>query len=169
MVEVEFDYQQIKIIIQVNLDDPFEKAVQKFLIKSKLNIEELSFLSTGKVIKMNEIIKDIMSQSEIQENKKIILVVSSNQNMTKIIHSNEIICPQCKEQCKIEIKNYKIKLYECKNTHCENNIKLNEFSDTQNIDLTKIICGLCKKSKAETYKNKFFRCYKCNMNFMPHM
>ena len=67
-----------------------------------------------------------------------------NLEKNTIIQSNGIICPECKGLCKCEIKNYRIKLYECKNRHAYENIKLNEFKDTQKIDLSKIKCGNCK-------------------------
>ena len=59
--------------------------------------------------------------------------------------SKDIICPECFEPCKIEIKNYRIKLYDCKNGHETENIKYEDFMDTQKYDETKILCGNCKK------------------------
>ena len=59
--------------------------------------------------------------------------------------SKDIICPKCKEVCQFEIKDYEINLFGCKNGHIEKNIKLNKFNDSQYIDLSKIICGICKK------------------------
>ena len=59
--------------------------------------------------------------------------------LTKI-KSKIIICPQCNENIKINIKDYKINLFECKNKHKINKIFFNEFENTQLIDLTKIKC-----------------------------
>ena len=39
----------------------------------------------------------------------------------------EIICPTCGENCRIDIKDFKIKLYGCKNNHEINNILLEEL------------------------------------------
>ena len=54
------------------------------------------------------------------------------QNIThiqdNIIKSNDVICPICKEICKYEIKEHKIKLYDCKNGHITDNIKLDELT-----------------------------------------
>ena len=51
---------------------------------------------------------------------------------------------------------YKINLYDCKNRHRMNNILLNEFENTQYIDISKIICDECKeKNKGNTYKMNF--------------
>ena len=48
------------------------------------------------------------------------------------------------------------------------NIKLDEFNNTQNIDISQIKCDKCKnKSKLDTFNNEFFICYDCNMNLCP--
>ena len=51
-------------------------------------------------------------------NDKIVILVlpinsSINIGNNNIIKSNDIICPQCKEICKYDIRDYKIKLYDC--------------------------------------------------------
>ena len=51
--------------------------------------------------------------------------------------SKEIICPICKENCLIEIKDYKILLYNCKNNH-NSNYLLNEYKETQKINISEI-------------------------------
>ena len=51
MVEVEFNYQQNKINIQSNMNDIFEEIVQKYIIKSNLDINNIYFISNGKIIK----------------------------------------------------------------------------------------------------------------------
>ena len=94
------------------------------------------------------------------------------QNFTQvqanIVRSNDVICPKCKEICKYEIKDYKIKLYDCKNGHITDNIKLDEFNNTQNIDISQIKCDKCKnKSKFDTFNHEFYICYDCNMNLCP--
>ena len=43
----------------------------------------------------------------------------------------------------INIKNYKINLQGCKNKHIFNNILLNKYEETQEIDLSKILCDIC--------------------------
>ena len=68
----------------------------------------------------------------------------------------EVICPMCQEQCKLEIKNYRIKLFGCKNGHTIDNIKFDEFINYQNIDLSKIICNECKNTnKKDVLNNEF--------------
>ena len=50
MVEVEFNYQQNKIIIQGNLSDLFETVSKKYADKANLDINNIYFISSGKVI-----------------------------------------------------------------------------------------------------------------------
>ena len=172
MVEVEFNYQQRKTIIQANLNDSFQIIMNHFINKTRLKLNDIYFLSNGKKISKNEIINNLMSDSEKKAKKMIILVYNINtiinSNNTNIIKSNDIICPQCKESCKYELNNYKIKLYDCKNGHIIENIKLKDFINTQNIDISKIKCDICKnKTKSNTFNNKFYLCYECKINLCP--
>ena len=74
----------------------------------------------------------------------------------------EIICPKCKESSKIEIKDYIINLYNCKNRHKIKNILFNEFEKKQNIDISKNICNICYKKNINN--NKLYRCCTCQFN-----
>ena len=126
MVEVEFNYQQNIIKIQANINDRFQLIIEKYLNKINLDINNIYFLSNSKKISKDDILGNIMNESNKRNNKIIILVYSINtiideRNMKK---SDEIICPICKEICKYEIKNHKIKLYDCKNGHIIEDIKL---------------------------------------------
>ena len=172
MVEVIFDYKQIKTVIQANLNDSFRTIINNYINKTHLDLANICFIANGKNINENEIINNIMNKSEKLNKKKLILVHSKNNIINNvnnyIIQSNDIICPTCKEICKFDINNYKIKLYGCKNGHIIDNIKLDEFKNKQNLDISKIKCGNCKdKSKSDTFNNEFFICHKCNMNLCP--
>ena len=80
-----------------------------------------------------------------------------------------IICPECGEHTMINIKNYKISLFGCKNKHKFDNILLKEFAKTQSIDLTKIKCEDCFKiNKKDTEQNIFYRCTQCKRNVCPN-
>ena len=74
MVEVEFIFQQNSIIIQAFANNSFQEIVNKFIMKTQLDINNLYFLSNGKTIDMSEILGDIMNESE-KMNKKIIILV----------------------------------------------------------------------------------------------
>ena len=90
------------------------------------------------------------------------------QKENDIILSKSIICPECKENIKMNIKEFKINLSDCKNGHKKENILLDEFQDTQKIDRLSIICDICKKyNKSTSYNNVFYRCNNCNKNICP--
>ena len=103
---------------------------------------------------MNIIVSEYEILNEIREND--------------IIKSKNIICPSCKEYIKMDIKDFKINLYECKNRHAIKNILLNEFEESQKIDRLKIICDICKtNNKSISENNQFYICNKCHMNICP--
>ena len=75
------------------------------------------------------------------------------------IISKDIICPICKENSLIAIKDYKININGCKNNHQNENILLNLFEETQKIRLNDIKCNICEvNNKSNTYKNEFYIC-----------
>ena len=69
MVEVEFNCQQIITIIQANCTDSFNSIINKFIVKTQLDINNLHFLSKGKGNQNNELIENIMSESDKQKKK----------------------------------------------------------------------------------------------------
>ena len=90
---------------------------------------------------------------------------NENEGMKK---SKEIICPKCYESCLIEIKDYKIKLYGCKNDHYCSYISLTDFDKCQYVNESKIICDNCNKTnKFEAYNKQFFKCLTCRQNLCP--
>ena len=74
----------------------------------------------------------------------------------------DIICPKCKQNILIDIKDFKINLHGCKNNHTINNILLDNFKETQKEDLTKILCNICNKNNCNN--NEFYICNTCNKN-----
>ena len=84
-----------------------------------------------------------------------------------IIKSKNVICPECGEDIRIKIENYKIRLYECKNGHEIKDILLEEYENIQKIDISKIKCNKCENNKSNTHNNEFYRCIKCKINICP--
>ena len=64
MVEVEFNYQQNKIIIQGNLTDSFETVSKKYADKANLDINNIYFISGGRVINKEDKLEEVMSDSD---------------------------------------------------------------------------------------------------------
>ena len=99
-----------------------------------------------------------------------ILVTNNAQGKSdeKKVISRDLICTECKENILIDIKNFKINLHKCKNNHAINNILLNRFEETQKIDLSEIIFGICKQNnKGNAHNNEFYICNTCNKNICP--
>ena len=162
MVDFELEYKNKTIVVQAEINEKFEEVIKKFKIKNNMNENNLCYLLNGKNISPKDIIKDIINNLENEQKQIKILVKVIEINNENIIISENIICPKCKEICKYKIKDYKIKLYDCKYGHINENIKLDEFINTQKIDISKIICDICKNSRI--YKKNFFKCYECNKN-----
>ena len=78
----------------------------------------------------------------------------------------EIICPKCQENIKINIKDYNICLFQCKNKH-KLDLLFNEYDQTQNINLSKIVCQMCNNyNKGNVHNNVFYRCNNCKLNLL---
>ena len=161
MVEVQFIYKGQQISIQCNIDDKMKDIINKFqnLIKEEDN--NLCYIynedKLNEELKLNQILK------AKYENKLNILVYNNNGKQKS---SNEIICPECKENILIDIKDYKINLYECRNKHKIENISLNEYENMQKIDLSKRICNECYKYN-KNINEELYICNECNINLCP--
>ena len=169
MVEIEFNFNQMITNIQAKLDVPFQDVINKFMQKSLLEPGSVNFLTNGKVINPNESVESHMSNLNKQNKKlKIFVTMSVNDEQNKeevIVKSKDIICPQCKEPCRIRIENYKIQLYECINGHMTKNITFGDFDKTQKINESQIICDNCKfKNKGNCPGDEFYRCLNCKLN-----
>ena len=162
MVEVLFIYEGQQIIIQCNIEDTMKDIINKFRNKIQKEDNNLYYIYNGDKINEEFKLNQIINKKE--ENKISILVYNNKNNESgKEIISNEIICPECKENILINIKDFKINLYDCKNGHSIENILLNDFENFQKIDLSKIICNECYKYNIIT-KEQFFICNECKIN-----
>ena len=168
MVEIEFNYNQRITSIYNELDHQFKTAIRKYIQKTSIEEDSLYFVHNGKKIdNIENKIEDIMSEIDIKNKKMPVLVYKCIEENKKevIIKSKDIICPQCQEPCRIKMKDYKIKLYECINDHITNNIDIIEFEDTQNINISNIICDVCKNNnKGNCQNNEFYYCITCKKN-----
>ena len=161
-VEIEFIYDGISTIIQCNSNEKMKNICQKFKDKVGIDKNRKVFYSyDGKVGIDEELTFRDNANSEDKKGNKMSILVFSNDSLiiqkeNDIKESQNIICPKCKENIKMDIKEYKINLYDCKNRHKKNNILLNEFKETQKFDNSKIVCDICKKNnKSISYNNIF--------------
>lgn len=176
MVQIEFEYYQIKIPIQGNLQDKFQISIDKYKEKIQnleyfsLDINSLNFLANGKKINPENTVESQMNQLDKENKKMKVLVDLAGQEKKEkiIVQSKDIICPKCYEPCKFKIENYKIKLYDCINNHTTDNIKILDFKDTQKLNISDIKCEICKdKNKGDCYNYEFYKCLTCSINLCP--
>ena len=76
MVAIEFEYRQIKTIVQANLNDRFETVLNIYKTKTNIDINNLYYLVNGRYIDKNEIIKNIMNSND-KQNKTIKILVNN--------------------------------------------------------------------------------------------
>ena len=171
MEEILFHFNGSKINVQCNLEEKMKNICEKFSMKSGVDINSLIFLYTGKQIDLNLKLKDQVNKSNLESKEIPILVYKKNEsnsikeNNNSKTPSKELICPTCGENCLMSIKDYKIKLFGCMNGHETNDILLDEFSATQNIDELNIVCNFCKEgNKANSFNKQFYKCITCSKN-----
>ena len=167
MAEIIFNYNGNLTKIQCNKEEKMKEIFNKFIIKTQIDKNLIYFIYSGNN-NINEELKfeEIANQEDKIRNKMNIIVNDNNidKNNISIKKSKDIICPICNENIKLYIEDYNIYLYECKNKHEIDNILINEFEETQKIDISKIKCEECKeKNKNETYNNQFYRCNICKI------
>ena len=171
MAEIEFIYNGTKTIIQCNLSEKIKDISKRFKDKINLTNKIIYYTYNGNLVLNEELKFEEIVNNEDKIRKKMSFIVFDNLIETKdkdIIKSNEIICPECKENIRMNINEYKINLLKCKNGHNKENILLDEFEETQNINLTDIICNICKNNnKSISYDNIFYKCLTCNINICP--
>ena len=172
MSEIEFIFEGTFIIIQCKSEEKFEEIIKRFIIKAGKKKDELIFIYGGGFIDENLTFNEQANETDKSRNKMSIIVSKKNEKnldeQSSFKKSNYIICPKCKESARILINNYKIELYNCKKGHKTNDILINDFDKTQNLEETEIICLNCNKvNKNTSYNNMFFICFECKKNLCP--
>ena len=168
MAEIIFNYEGVNTTIQCNENDKIKDIINKFLIKIQKQEDNLYYLYNGN--KINYELTFNEQANEVDRNRRtmnMLVVDGEGKNVKNEVISKEIICPECKDEIFIDIKNFKINLYGCKQNHNKNNIILYSFEETQKIDLNKIICEICNNNKGHTHNNEFYKCNTCNQIICP--
>ena len=163
MSKITFIYKETKIVIPYTGNETMNSVINKFYVKSEIPVNSVNFLCQGSVVNSGTFASNI----PLNKNEKQILVIDkdNNINQDKIIKSDEIICNICKESAKMDIIDYKIDVSGCINKHSANKMLLKEFENSQNINISKIICDICNSAnKGDSYNNQFYRCLSCKCN-----
>ena len=171
---IEFEFSGSKIQLQCKGDDIMKDTFQKFVEKVHLqdNMDDFIYLYNGQNLSesSNLNLRTIISKGDYENGTMKIVSYLNKKKTGTVIKSKSkyIICPKCEENCLLNIKDYKIFLSECKNEHKINNIRLNEFDDTQNIEESKIKCDGCfNRNKSDTYESTFYICLTCSKKLCP--
>ena len=173
MAEAEFNYEGLKIVIQCKENEIMKNICQRFFNKIKEDKNNIYFLYNGTLgdkFDENLTFEQMINSEDKKRNKMHILVCKNEkeENINNIVKSKEIICPLCHESIRIDLRDYKISLYKCKNKHKFDNLLLNQFENSQKIDIKKIKCDICKNNdKSNSYNEIFYKCYKCEKNICP--
>ncbi len=173
---ISFYYNNIEISIQFDQNLKFKDIINIFAFKTKSEGKNLYFMYNGNLINNTEqTFNEIANNEDKLREKMNVLVgeIGKDSQLIKsrsnyIIKPKNIICPECKEDIQFFIKDYVITLSDCKNNHKKENIFLDKFDETQNIDISKIICQKCKKyNKGNVHNNTFYKCNTCEINLCP--
>jgi hypothetical protein len=171
MVEIEFIYNGNTTLFQANYSDQFKDIVQKLHLKLDFDINKVYYLYNGKTIEnKNLTIFEIIKSIDKESNKMAIQIIDQEKvgENNLIVNSPQVICPQCKSIARMNINDYRIRIYDCINKHDIKDILLENYEKTQKINLTEIICDECKiKNKGNSYRNIFYRCNTCKKNLCP--
>ena len=114
MAEVEFIFNGVKTTIQCKPDDKMRLICQKFKDKAKIGQNNIFYSYDGKVGLNEELtFEQTLNAEDKKRNKMSVLVFESEFEVKEkdIIKSKNIICPECKENIKMDIIDYKINLY----------------------------------------------------------
>jgi len=167
MVQVSFLFEGQTINIQCTKNELYKEIIKKFEIKGNIKSESVYFLYNGNRLNEEMKLEEIIGNNNINNINIIVNSINEIKN-NNIINNKYFKCPECKENIRMKIKDYKIELYDCKNNHYIDNILLEEYENTQKMDISKIIYNICNKNnKSYTYKNGFYICNTCKINICP--
>ena len=165
MNKVEFNYNDIKFIVQCNKEDKMKEVINKFLNKSGKNKKNIFFIYNGQIINEDLIFNKCANSLDRNRNYMNVLVLESQiEEVSNLIKSNYIICPKCYEDAHISLNNFKINISGCKSEHETKNLQLDEFIKTQYKDISNIKCDKCGSLRSDANDFKFFLCLTCQQN-----
>ena len=171
MPKIEFLFESYRIVENCNDEDLIRDICNIFARKVNENINNLHFYYSGKKISLDLKYSEIVNQIDKERKCISVLVNSINDNLNNkkvMVDSPYPICQYCQENVRIEIKDYKINILDCKNGHHMNNVSLEEYERIQKVDLTKIKCNVCNQNnKSITYNNQMCKCNTCKVILCP--
>jgi hypothetical protein len=156
MSKIIFNYEGVYTTVACEENEKMKEICKKYGNKVLIDINNLYFLYNGNKINIELKLNEIINNYDKERKEVSILVINKN-NIVALNKEKKLefpMCPKCNENIMLEVKNYKINLYNCKNKHNINNILINEYNEY--IDLTKIECNKCKRKQYEIYNNEMY-------------
>ena len=138
--KVIFTYNGKQTVILCNTDEKLSIICERFITKAELDIsKKYYYIYNGDIMKKELKFEEQANEEDKIECKMNIIVDEKKEERRNenIKESEEIICPECKEDILIKIEEYRIKMYKCKNNHNIENISIKEFNNSQLIDISK--------------------------------
>ena len=164
MFKIIFNYEGNNVTILSNSNDKIKKSIESLLNKINIESKNLYFLYNGKLLDTDLTINQISNSDDKNREEMFILVQDISNSTIKIRKpkTKEVICPTCKENIFLSIKNYKLNLHDCINKHVINNLSIIEYEKTQ-IKNTINKCDICKDENKENLNiNKnYYKCLEC--------
>ena len=161
-----FNFEEKEENIKCNKNKCMKDIIEQYLLTIQKDHNNCFFLYKGNMINEELKIKEI-NNNDYEIKILVYEIEDYDKYEEKLKDSKYIICPSCKEICFINISNYKINLFNCKNKHCFSNLLLSDLNSFQKIDESQIKCHKCNEDKSETTNNKFYKCLDCNINLCP--
>ena len=154
--------------MQCKRSEYLKDIIAKYFNKIGENLKNYLLLYNGDYLNKELKIKDFNESDNkipIVITNYNTIIINNDQNIMR--DSRDVICPECGENCIINIDNYKINLNNCSNGHNYPNLDFNDFLNSQKIDESKIYCDKCKKNKMKIYNNELYKCCNCKINLCP--
>ena len=91
MVEIEFDNNQVITMIQANVEDLFKDVINKYLAKSLISPENVSFFANGSIINPNLSVEKQMNNLD-KDNKamKVIVFVMKEDEIKPLLSQKKL-------------------------------------------------------------------------------
>ena len=167
---IKFIYNGQELVIQYKKYELMKNVLQRYLSKIQKTQDDVYFLYNGKILDENTKLYEINRASD----ELVFLVYDkidendNNNNQEKnISYSEDIICPKCGESSIITFSNDKINLSSCDKGHEIDDILFKNYKDTQKINEDEIKCNKCGAKRKNTFEQKFYMCFNCNIYLCP--
>ena len=153
-VKVTFTYSNKAYQITCKEDDAMDKMFQQFIdqLNDGSEKEHYIYYYQGNKLKHDSTIKD---NKYLKNQKEINISVQKKLRITK--------CPDCMNDCIINLNNFIVSFYGCKNGHLDNEV-YDQYIYLQNIDDSQIRCQdpNCGGKTQENYTKGFYKCLNCS-------